>query len=189
MSDRDGLYSKLVLIRTQVGQDPPVEHALQFDVGWYSIDDMISTLTSKINTIIAPDTILIQPSSSVNQRLSFTVLGSTVIQLLAVGLGKQIGIAATTGFVSSYACENLPDLGGVKWAYLHSKTLSSANLLDGAGQIYSTALCIPIRVPFGFTNHFESNDEELNSVMFSTPNNLQRIEIRLYETRPGKFSR
>jgi hypothetical protein len=70
-------------------------------------------------------------------------------------------------------------LQGTTNAYLHSKVLAQNNLLDAEGRIFSVAVSVPIRAEFGAFNHWESGDEELHSVMFETPRNLQQINIVL----------
>jgi hypothetical protein len=93
-------------------------------------------------------------------------------------MAKVLGILGTTASNVTTAQE-LPSLNGVSNAYVHSKVLANSNLIDAEGQIFSTAVCVPVRAGYGFWNYFESPDEEMHSVMFPSDKNLQRIEIRL----------
>jgi hypothetical protein len=169
-----------IVILTDDGSGP-LEHFIDLPEGFYNIDDISGVLEDEINDIIAPDTITIGPKSNYDQRLVFTVSGSTTIQYTTQqgNLHKLLGITEDTLFQSSYTCDAMTKLQGTTNAYLHSKVLAQNNCLDAEGRIFSVAVSVPARAEFGYWNHWESSDEDLHSVMFDSPRNLQRMEIRL----------
>jgi hypothetical protein len=159
----------------------PIEQFIDLDPGFYNIDDLAAALKVKIDPLIAPDTITIAPKSNVDQRLMFTVAGATTISWTTQqgNLHKVLGINEDSTFQSSYTADSLTKLQGTTNAYLHSKVLAHNNLLDAEGRIFSVVASIPVRAEYGYTNHWESSEEDLNSVLFESPRNLQRINLVL----------
>jgi hypothetical protein len=173
------LTNRLVIL-TDDGSGP-IQQSIDIAPGFYSIDDLSASLKIAIDALIAPDTVTIATKSSVDQRLVFTVSGSTTISYTTQqgNLHKLIGITEDSNFLSTYTCDSMTKLQGTTNAYLHSKILAQNNLLDAEGRIFSVAVSVPVRAEFGYWNHFESSDEDLHSVMFESPRNLQRINIVL----------
>jgi hypothetical protein len=173
------LTNRLVIL-TDDGSGP-IEQFIDLPEGFYNIDDMIAALKVEIDGLIAPDTVTIAPKSNVDQRLVFTITGSTTISYKTEqgSLHKLIGITEDSPFLSTYTCDSMTKLQGTTNAYLHSKVLAQNNLLDAEGRVFSVAVSVPVRAEFGAFNHWESGDEELHSVMFETPRNLQQINIVL----------
>jgi hypothetical protein len=171
------LTSRIVILTD--GGGGPIEQIIDLDDGFYDIDDLSAVLKTKIDVLIAPDTISIAPKSNYDSRLVFTVTGSTTISYKTEQgkLHKLLGIDQDSTFLSTYTCDSMTKLQGTTNAYLHSKVLAQNNLLDAEGRIFSVAVSVPVRAEFGGWVHWESNDEDLHSVMFESPRNLQRINI------------
>jgi hypothetical protein len=171
------LTNRLVIL-TDDGSGP-IEQIIDLEEGFYDIDDLSAVLKTKIDALISPDTISIAPKSNYDQRLVFTVTGSTTISYKTEqgSLHKLLGITEDSPFLSTYTCDSMTQLQGTTNAYIHSKILANNNLLDAEGRIFSVAVSVPIRAEFGGWVHWESGDEDLHSVMFESPRNLQRINI------------
>jgi hypothetical protein len=179
ISDTD--LTNLLVIMTDNGTDGPVEWNISIPSGFYNVDDLTAALKTAIDPIIAPDTISIDLQSNVDSRLVFTVTGATSISYKTDqgNLHKVLGITQDSTFQTSYTCDEMPQLQGTTNAYLHSRILGQGNLLDAEGSVYSTICSMPVRAEYGFYNHFETADEDLYSVAFPSPRNLQSINIVL----------
>jgi hypothetical protein len=179
VSDTD-LTNRLSIV-TDNGTDGPIEWLITLPDGFYNIDDLSAALKAAIDPIIAPDSISIDMKSTVDSRLVFTVTGATTISYTTEqgNMHKVLGITQDSTFQPSYTCDEMPQLQGTTNAYLHSRVLGQGNLLDAEGSVYSTICSIPIRAEYGFWTHWESGDEDLYSVAFASPRNLQSINIVL----------
>jgi hypothetical protein len=169
-----------IVILTDDGTGP-IEQVIDLPEGFYNIDDLSSALEIEIDALISPDSISITPKSNVDQRLVFQTSGSTTISYTTQQgkLHKLLGITENSDFLSTYTCDSMPKLQGVTNAYVHSRVLAQNNLIDSEGRIFSVAVSVPIKAEFGYWNHWENPDEELHSVMFEKPRNLQQINIVL----------
>jgi hypothetical protein len=173
------LTNRLVILTD--GGGGPIEQFIDLDEGFYDIDDVSAALKIKIDALISPDTISIASKSNYDSRLVFTVSGGTTISYTTQqgSLHKLLGITEDSPFLTTYTADSMTKLQGTTNAYIHSKVLANNNLLDAEGRIFSVAVSVPIRSEFGAWTHWESGDEDLHSVMFESPRNLQRINIVL----------
>jgi hypothetical protein len=176
---QSNLSNRLVILTDNGGG--PIEHFIDLPDGNYNVDDLITALEEAINPIITPDTLEITIKSDMDPRLVFTVSGGTTIlwSTQQGSLATLLGITEDTMFLSSYTANSMTKLQGATNAFLHSKILAQNNCLDAEGRIFSVAVSVQVRAEFGAWNHWESSDEDLHSVMFETPRNLQKINIVL----------
>jgi hypothetical protein len=174
--------TNLLVILVSNGVDGVIRYHIVIPPGFYNIDDLMTALKTAIDPGLTPDTISIALKSGVDPRLVFSMSSSpTTVSYTTQGgnLHKVIGITQDSLFQKEYTCDEMPQLQGTTNAYLHSRMLGQGNLLDAEGRIFSTICAIPIRAEYGFYNHWETADEDLYSVAFSSPRNLQKINIVL----------
>ena len=174
--------TNLLVILVSNGVDGVIPYHVTIPPGFYNIDDLMTALKKAIDPGLTPDTITISLKSDSDPRLVFTMSASPLTTSFTTQGGnmhKVLGITQDSPFQKEYTCDELPRLQGTTNAYLHSRVLGQGNLLDAEGRIFSTICAIPIRAEYGFYNHWETADEDLFSVAFPSPRNLQSINIVL----------
>ena len=164
-----------------------VVYDLTIPIGQYTISQLITELqTQIISSIGGTCVITLDP---VTQKLNFqTSAGMKVSSLKSVSsLSKYLGIAYGTSYYPlsdsvNFNAVGIPALQGPNNYYLASSVLSQgyASILTN-GQRVPIILPIPIDVEYGQIQQYESNDTDLNTKQFSRPQNVQNIDIKIYD--------
>lgn len=87
---------------------------------------------------------------------------------------KSVGTA-------TFTAPNVPNLAGLKQAYLRSSTLSPGNEFDEKGKLSDVCINIPVTAPFGSLNVWECKVDKLCEIIYSTPRNFQQIDFALVD--------
>jgi hypothetical protein len=102
-------------------------------------------------------------------------------------LSKYIGIAYGTGYyptleTSGFTLPLLPQLQGPNNYLVASQVLSQgyASILTD-GQRVPVIMPVPVTVDWGEVQQYESNDMELNTKSFARLQNIQNIDIKIYD--------
>lgn len=152
--------------------------------GNYNMTNLISTLVSHPFAIAVGMAIVVDPISrrlefsfTVPSRLLSTTQGNRMATILGIGDGSSVDL-------STWLAPNLPNLIGLENVYISCTELSGGDyLIDSAlGQlnVYNN---VQITVPFGTIQHYSSNDQDLDMILFPSDRNLDNLTIKLYDDR------
>lgn len=108
-----------------------------------------------------------------------TTNGYSVWKLLGFQLPVQS--TSTSPGTVTYTAPNVPNLAGLKQAYLRSSTLSPGNEFDEKGKLSDVSINIPVTAPFGSLNVWECKVDKLCEIIYSTPRNFQQIDFALVD--------
>ena len=164
-----------------------VDYDLTIPIGQYNVAQLITELQTQIISAVGGTCfIIIDP---VTQKLNFQASAGIKISTdkTVSSLSKYIGIFYSTGFYPvadsvNFDAQGLPVLQGPNNYYLASNVLSQgfASILT-SGQRVPIIMPVPVTVEYGQIQQYESNDAELNTKQFSRPQNIQNIDIKIYD--------
>tara|TARA_R110002126_G_scaffold255844_3_gene398864 strand:+ start:783 stop:1571 length:789 start_codon:yes stop_codon:yes gene_type:complete len=128
--------------------------AVSYDVvipqSYYYIDDLITTLTTAINTA-TPDTVaIIKTGFAPVQKLSFTFTGDSYDLKVSSTVASRLGLTADLTCPDGVATvlQSIPNLAGETEIYIHSRTLAPNNLMEGSGS-FSVVDKLPLDQQYG----------------------------------------
>ena len=155
--------------------------------GQYTATDLATHLVSLIQGAIGGVvTIAVNPTTKKIDFTSTTPFRFSTSKTLS-SLVKYLGINYGTGFYpttasSAFSAQNVPELQGSNNFYLASNVLSQgfASILTNGIRV-PIVMPVPIDVEWGQVQQYESNDVELNTKRFARLQNLQNIDIKLYD--------
>jgi len=170
-------YANTLQIIRQTGG---VVYNITVEPNQYNITDLITELQNKINTAIAPDTVVI---SLTNQsKLNF------VFNPDAFSLNKDnstisdiIGLSENTPFFLNLTLSNPVNLTGETEVYIHSRALHQNGLTEATGN-FSVVDVIPLNVSYGATAYITYPDSHLSQINYEpyeTQKSLRVIDIVL----------
>lgn len=164
-----------------------VVHDLTIPVGQYDVSQLITELQTQIITAIGGTcAITLDP---VTKKLNFQASAGLRVSTVKTvsSLSKYLGIAYGTSYYPTtdsinFNATGIPVLQGPNNYYLASSVLSQgyASILT-SGQRVPIILPVPVDVEYGQIQQYESNDTELNTKQFSRPQNIQNIDIKIYD--------
>lgn len=173
---------------------PPFTYTITIPAGQYSIGDLIAAIEADASAIAVGLTITL---NSLTGKLEFA--STTAIQYEPPpSLGGNSPMARTlglftsltnipTGEVLSFNAEGFPDLSGNNILYISSQTLSDgSHLVDKLLQAVPVFGIVPITVPFGSIQTYETQHPELDDVeypSFREGKNIQTIDIKVFDDR------
>ena len=98
-------------------------------------------------------------------------------------LPTLLGFTATAGLATTLTAPNVPQLQGVSHVFVASRVLSKGNNFLDANKRQELPIfaMIPILVPYGSIQHYETNHEILDVVNFESEADLQNIDIKLFD--------
>ena len=156
--------------------------------GNYTTSQLINLIVTDIQGQLSTGTFDITQDTNTG-KLTFSIVGGAIqtLQLWAAEdapngstLSPFLGIINTSNFTTFATATRLPNLYGVTKAYLHCLALAEGNLVDGDIEVHDIVSEIPITVSFGSMNHYQSRDDELDSINYNTPrDNIDTIDIAL----------
>jgi hypothetical protein len=188
----DGSNNLLSIDKQGVGILPVVVPEGQYVISTLGVppaNDLITVLTSLIDAVIAPDTVIITLDAITN-KLNFTFSSANYkfvknTTTTPSSLNDVLGIVnATPAYTNIINADGLPDLSGYPVVYVHSKKLAESNGIDGDFGLISLAEAVSLNdTPFGSYAYRQNNDDELSSIIYDNPRNLNRIQITLRDSK------
>lgn len=152
-------------------------------------NDLLTVLKNLIDPLIAPESVSITLDPITN-KLNFLFSGGSFnfVSSDLSSMNDVLGITGATTAGTNLNAQSLPDLSGYQMVYIHSKKLAEANGIDGDFGLISVAEGISLNdAPFGSYAYRQNNDDELSSVLYDAPRNLNRIEIVLRDVKGNKL--
>lgn len=171
--------------------------------GYYNIDDLLVILNAYITADGATDATLMYDSiGSKKVAATAPTIGTDFIITNNAGAGNldttiwpMIGFTPNVQVVSGIpgilyhdlaggggvVAPSLPALRGLTEAYVRSVALAPGNAYDEKGYLTSIAIAVPVNAGFGGLVIFECKQDPLCQVTYSTPRNIQSIDIQLVD--------
>jgi len=163
----------------------------QSTTGYYST----SYFLTQIAPIIDAQVRAIDPAGSLTMTIG---TNSKVIEVVLVGTGVTVEFLGTGGLNQSLGnielltmvstlsgvlglFQEVADLVGLDNVYVHTTQIAEGNLVDGDVETHDVVAEIPVGgiVPFGGTVHYQSRDDELESINYRSARNYDNINITL----------
>ena len=177
-------------LRVQTNSESPPFYDVSLPVGQYDITTFISALQTLLRTTLSDSTLTIS-KDALTGKLSFTNSAVPIrfsidpsISPLAkvIGLGDAPNRTYPISTYFNFTCPYLHNLGGLKNYYLSSRILSQGfnGIFKGGDQI-PLMMNIPIDVPYGVVQHYDPQDIRLNVKKFNRKNNIQWIDIKIFD--------
>ncbi len=94
-------------------------------------------------------------------------------------------LADTLGFKTErapsepYLSDSHPELEGLTHCFIRSRVLAPQHQIDSQGDIDDTLCSIPVLAPYRGTNHYEPYDDEIVSINYQVPRNVENVDLRL----------
>ena len=164
-----------------------VDYDLTDPIGQYDVSQLITELQTQIISAIGGTCVI--TLDPVTKKLNFQASAGVKISRdkTISTLSKYIGVFYGSSFYPAadsvnFDAEGLPALQGPNNYYLSSNVLSQgyASILTN-GQRVPIIMPVPIDVEYGQIQQYESNDTELNTKQFSRAQNIQNIDIKIYD--------
>lgn len=163
---------------------------LTLPVGQYDITTFMADLQALLRTATG-DVTLVITRSTLTDMLTVTTTTQDIkfsIDPVESPLGKVIGMGSGDDetfpllVASSVTSPFLHNLSGLQNYYLSSRALSQGyNGIFKSGDQIPLVMAIPIDVEHGFTEHYEPTDLLLNIKKYRRPQNIQWIDIKIYD--------
>jgi hypothetical protein len=152
--------------------------------GNYTINTLIAALVTSAQAIVVGMGIVIdQPTGRLEfsfttaSRLLSTADGNKLASTLGIGSGSLIDIPV-------WLAPDLPNLIGLQNIYIACNELSGGDyMIDSALGQLNVFSHVPVSVPFGTIQHYISNDQESDLLLFPADRNLDQLTIKLYDDR------
>lgn len=157
--------------------------------GQYDLDTFIASLQALIattvgDTLTITQNVLTSKLNIIMNTVPIKISTDPILSPLAkvVGLGDTSGSTFPTVAELSLTCPNLPNLGGLKNYYVTSRVLSQGynGVFKGGDQI-PLLMNVPVTVAYGVVEHYEPQDIHLNLKKFVRKQNIQWIDIKIFD--------
>lgn len=156
-------------------------------IGQYDIDSFLAALKTAVDSVLVGGATVVFTLDSLTQKIVATHTGTPALYYnfedgnLAAEL---MGIANTTVAASTVNFDSLPELGGLKEVYVHSKDLAQAHGIDGDFGLISVVESVSLHdTPFGGQAYRKNEDDILSMIEYDKSRNLSRIRIRLRDRK------
>ena len=148
----------------------------------YNIDQFILALVAGF----ASNTdVVVITQDDLTQKLIFNFTQTTTLfvsSLMAPVLGITANLVCPAGVPTSPQFP--PDLSGINAVNIHSSALAEAHGIDSNTGLISLVERVSLHdIPFGSFGYKMNNDSDLATIFYEQPRNLNRIDIRLRDTR------
>jgi hypothetical protein len=148
----------------------------------YNIDQYITAL---IAGFLSNGIIVVITQDDLTQKLIFTFTNDTTLDgksLMAPVLGMSNSFTCLAGIPTSPQFP--PDLSGINAVNIHSTALGEAHGIDANTGLISLVERVSLHdIPYGSFGYKQNNDSDLATIFYEQPRNLNRIDIRLRDTR------
>lgn len=159
-----------------------IEDFIEVSPGQYNLEQITTALISSFG---GKSITFSLTQNDLTTKLSFTTdvavgFNKALLNGSKNPMSRALGISNTVTIEnSSYTCDSLPDLSGVKSVYVISKQLSSASFIS-SGRLGSVLDVVPVNVEFGSVV-LHSGEGNTDNHVYSTElhNNLSVIDIEL----------
>jgi len=161
-------------------------YTIVIDEGFYTTQELMTIISAAIEAQLklidagATATMTLDPY---DKKIILTVSGTEAVVLSPApqSLNVNMGNTVLSGAIlnSAYKFDSLRDLYGLKNVYVHSTTIAEGNLVDADVENHDILAEVPITVPFGSMVYYESQDDELDSINYSSVRNYDQITISL----------
>jgi len=105
-----------------------------------------------------------------------TLNGADVDASLNKLLGNNLSVV---GPINPYVFNNNPNLYGITDLYITSTLIAEQNLVDSDVESHDILARIPVTVPYGTIQKYESSDDELDSITYKSTRNYDSLSIQL----------
>jgi hypothetical protein len=167
----------------QIIDGAAVAYLVTIPPDFYSATALMPALQAAINAVIAPRTVVITlVGSAPSQRFRFTFsVPFTMVSGGVSTIAPALGLTATFGPGFVLNMPDYPNLIGETEVYIHSRTLSQTNLMDGVGS-FSVLDKIPLNVAFGNMAYLDVASDKnhyTRYIPYQTLKSLRTIAITL----------
>lgn len=172
---------------TLVVNDGVTSNTLTIPIGQYDINQLMNEISSQLTTLYG--TAVLLTLDPISKKIVITTTQSFRISRVEASspLSKYIGIPYGTSYYPLLATAGftLPEIAQLQGP--NNYLLASNVLSQGLGSILTDGKSVPIIMPipidveYGQIQQYESNDYELNTKRYSRLQNIQNIDIRIYD--------
>ena len=167
--------------------DPYVN--VSVEPGYYTASELGDALASAIVTALGPPLTMTITPDQIKGKLVFevtnvggaiTINSTDALSTLVPNLGLDPAtLLIVDQVVGPETAPFIAQLAGLTSINIHSRTLSGNNYLEENNRIAPVLMNVPITVPFLGVNVYESQDDELNSIVYDRSRSIQAIDIRI----------
>src|SRR5579863_6674164 len=136
--------------------------------GQYTISQLITQMTTQINAVIAPDTVIIT-LNSLNQ-LVFTFSANYSFVYSGTGMANIIGLTGNTTLGLVNTMQSIPNLIGETEIYVISEAIAQNFLVESTGS-FSVVDVLPLDKPYGqmcYSNYNDSIAHEIKYIPYDS---------------------
>lgn len=156
--------------------------------GFYTTTELINIIAPAIETqikITFPADTFTMTVGAFSKKVESTWTGTTTLKFPGVKqLNKDLGNTVDSGNQNnSYTFDSLANLYGLKNVYIHTTTMAEGNLVDGDVENHDIIAEVPVDVAFGQLVHYQSHDDELDSINYNSVRNFDSINISLRDLK------
>ena len=156
-----------------------VDYTATITVGEYNTTQLISALTTEINTLINPATVVIT-QDPITQKLTFTFSAALAIiynEDDGNNMASETGILTTTAVATDViVADRIIRLNGLSRMYLRSSKLANANSINSRQKTDDILCCIPLGdVGFGQVINHRPLTEREGALTIQNPIDLRNI--------------
>ena len=179
-------YANNVLTLLEGGQPGAVYATVA--PGQYLLSEYIVALQASINAVLVTGTVAIT-QGALSKVLIFTFTATTAIFYSEIDDSTSTGaptagITITTTNLALITADSLPDLGGIKQAYIHSRDVNLSGESTGFRIGISVITSVDLSsTPFGGVAYRKFDSHELSSIDFKEDIDMSTISTRLRDYR------
>lgn len=156
-------------------------------VGQYVIADLMAQLKIAMDAMFVGTTVAVT-QQALTKKLIFTYTGQTVILDPTSTIAPVIGLTSTLGSLAAQTMDYITNLRGYDEVYIHSRTISPGNMIDGNFGLVSVLASVSLNdAAFGQVAYYQSSAEEENMITYSRPVDLSVINIVLRDSEGNRL--
>jgi hypothetical protein len=147
--------------------------------GQYNIDQFMATL---IALFAAQGRVVVITQDDITQKLIFNFVIQTTIHESPSTMAPVIGITSDLTCLAGVNTFSMfsPDLSGINEVNIHSSAIAEAHGIDSNTGLISLVERVSLHdIPYGSFGYKQNNDNELATIFYEQPRNLNRLDIRL----------
>jgi hypothetical protein len=162
-----------------------VEHEISITPDYYTLEELIIEVENSVNSIIAPETCVI--NENLNGTITLTM--SVAISFISNDTAQRNPLAEILGF--SYFDDNttpaltqtssgLPQLVGTTRIYIESDALANSNMINPRTDSADNVLVsVPIDTNYGGQEQYTINETTTNTILYERLTNVGNIDIKV----------
>lgn len=156
------------------------------EAGFYTTNEILTILQPQIETTmkaIDAGTVLEIKLGLYSKKIEYTHNSLTAVLVLPSGpLNVFLGNNVNSGDITNagkYVSDQTPNLYGLATVFIHSTTIAEGNLVDGDVENHDILAEVPVTAVYGQKNFYRANDDEIESINYSSVRNYDSIKIQL----------